>query len=83
MRWFSLPHLRRKHGVSLERQTRRVSPGQRAASAALATADAALPEARGLGRDLAQAGAALRELRQRNHFAESMQEIYRNRGGRA
>lgn len=78
LRWFNcLPHRRRRPCVSLERETRKISPGQRAASAALAQAIAAGPEVHGLVAGLKREAAALQRARDRNHFAEAMNELYR------
>lgn len=79
MRWFScLRLLRRKRPcVSLERDAPKVTPGQRAASAALADAMTVGPVVEGMRSEMLQHSAFFARVRERNHFAESLNEIYR------
>lgn len=69
---------RNRECVSLER---RVSPGQRDASAALARSRAARRDAEGRGLEVTEAVAELRLSRERNHFAEKIYQLFQGVGG--
>lgn len=68
----------RREGVSLERT---VTPGQRDATAALGRATEALQEIEDQKPSVSAAAQKLRRLREHNHFAEAIGQLYR--GGRA
>ena len=75
-RWLDclMPRRRRRPCVSLVRV---VSPGQREASAALVRASSALRDAQVLSPQVSETADRLRDLRDRNHFAESIYQLYR------
>lgn len=81
LRWLNC--LRRRHEpapscITLERK---VTPGQKDATAALKRAREATQTALELGRQGAAEAASLRELRERNHFAEAFYHLFE--GGRS
>ena len=65
--------LRRRSCVSLERT---VTPGQREAAAAMARASSATPVAEGLKAQASTTAEHLRRIRRRNHFSESIGELF-------
>lgn len=78
-RWLKrLPRPRRDH-VSPAAE---VTPGQQEANAALGRATRALREAEQQAPETTQASGFLREIRERNHFAESLELIFRGGGAR-
>lgn len=66
----------------MEREEPRVTPGQRAASAALADVIAAGPVVAGMRSEMLRHSAFLARVRDRNHFSESLEEMFRDRDRR-
>jgi hypothetical protein len=56
---------------------RKVTPGQREANAALGRANDAMREVEDLIPEVNRVAEQLREIRERNHFAESLYLLYR------
>ena len=79
LRWFNCLRRPRRECVSLERT---VSVGQREASAALRRAVAARQQAEDMRPESVELAAQLRELRERNHFAEALELLFRGGGPR-
>ena len=62
----------KRPAVSLERQTPRPTPGQREAAQALQRAECARDLAAARACEVAEEAERLRQLRNRNHFAEAI-----------
>lgn len=59
-----------------------MTPGQQEANAALGRATQALREAEQLTPEVTRVAGQLRAIRERNHFAESLELIFRGGGAR-